>query len=122
MEHYESTFTKFFQAYYLPEKFGYDKRRAHLASLVISGQINRESALAELKLPLYDDQDLKNDMNYWLKKLGVTQIEFDEIMKQKPKFYYDYPNNEKRVALINKLLGIAAKVRRFILNFGKVKS
>ena len=69
-KHFESIFTKFFQAHYLPAKFGYDKRLAHLASLVTSGQMTREEAKGELQKPLYDIQGLEEDCAYWVKKLA----------------------------------------------------
>ena len=72
-KHYESAFTKFLQAYYLPEKFGYDKRLAHLSSLVVSGQMTKAEVQAELQLLIYDLQELKEDRIYWIKKMGLTQ-------------------------------------------------
>ena len=114
-KHYESNFTKFFQAYYLPQKFGYDKRKAHLASLVISGQMNRKDAINELAEPIYNEKDFEEDMNYWIKKLGVSHNEFFDIMNQPPKFYYDYPNDEKRVEFINSILSLVASVKRIFV-------
>lgn len=48
-KHCESVFTAWFQNYYLYEKFGIDKRKAHLSSLINSGQMTREEALASLE-------------------------------------------------------------------------
>ena len=79
-KHYESIFTKFYQAYILPEKFHIDKRKAHLSTLICSGQITKEEALAELEMPLYDPKELEADKEYVLKKLGLSQEEFDAIM------------------------------------------
>ena len=114
-KHYESTFTKFFQAHYLPEKFGYDKRKAHLASLVVSNQMKRQEAIEELKLPLYDPVELEQDRIYWCKKLDIDLDEFHRVMKEKPKFYSDYPNNSKRNALLRKYLKFAAKFYRLVV-------
>jgi aminotransferase len=94
-KHYESVFTKFFQANYLPIKFGYDKRKAHLASLIASGQISRCDAIVELKMPLYDVNELNEDRIFWIKKLGLTVIDYERIMSETPKSYADYPNNER---------------------------
>jgi aminotransferase len=118
-KHYESTFTKFFQAHYLPEKFGYDKRRAHLASLVLSRQISRDDALSELQEPLYHADELETDKRYWLKKLGISSHEFNEVMHQEPKFYSNYPNNEKRTEVVKKLIKIVARLRRIFLGIIK---
>ena len=92
-KHYESVWTRFYQGYYLPKKFGYDKRRAHLSTLVISGQISREEALSEMEKPLYDEDLLRNDMEYVLKKFNLTNDEFDSLVKAPPKQHYDYPNH-----------------------------
>lgn len=83
-KHYESTFTKFFQAYYLPVKFGFDKRRAHLSSLIVSGQMTREDALTEMQIPLYDPILLKQDIDYVTKKLGFNEKEWNVIMETPP--------------------------------------
>ncbi|MBC5991617.1 N-acetyl sugar amidotransferase [Pontibacter cellulosilyticus] len=79
-KHYESIFTKFYQAYILPSKFNIDKRRAHLSSLICSGQITRQEALKELERPLYSEQELAADKEYVLKKLGLSEEEFENIM------------------------------------------
>lgn len=81
-KHYESIYTRFIQGYILPERFGYDKRRAHLASLVLAGQKTREEALEILRTPTYASQDmLEQDRIFVLKKLGLSEAEFDAIMK-----------------------------------------
>ena len=83
-KHYESKFTKFFQAYYLPTKFGYDKRKAHLSNLIVSGQLTKQEALKELNEPLYSKVDLNEDLDYVTRKLGISTEEWELIMK-KPK-------------------------------------
>lgn len=93
-KHYESTFTKFYQAYVLPEKFGYDKRKVHLSALIRNNEITREDALKELEKPAYNPDELKIDKAYVLKKLGFTEAEFDSMMKDKPKHHLDYPSDE----------------------------
>ena len=94
-KHYESRFTKFFQGYYLPTKFGYDKRRAHLSSLVASGTLTRDEALAELEKPLYPPEELREDKAFILKKLGLTPEEWERLMALPNKSYADYPNYER---------------------------
>jgi len=79
-KHYESIFTRFYQAYILPRKFNIDKRKAHLSNLICSGQITREDALKEMQKEPYTEEDLKRDKEYVLKKLGLTNDEFEEIM------------------------------------------
>lgn len=110
-KHYESRFTKFFQSYYLPTKFGYDKRRAHLASLVVSGEMTRDAALEELKLPSFYPDDAREDKLFVAKKLGVSESEFEAILAGPCKTYLDYPSNAERIEL---LLRIKSKIISWI--------
>jgi len=112
-KHYESRFTKFFQAHYLPSKFNFDKRKAHLSSLIVSGQITREQALIELKEPLYNKVELQNDIDFFIKKLGITLEEYNEIMETPPRFYYQYANSEK---LINRIRKVYHPIKYFLKN------
>jgi N-acetyl sugar amidotransferase len=91
-KHFESIFTRFYQAYILPVKFHIDKRKAHLASLICSGQMTREEALEELKKPIYDADKLIEDKEYVVKKLGMTEQEFDAYMQEPAKSHLDYPS------------------------------
>ena len=75
-KHYESVFTRFYQGYILPEKFGVDKRKAHLSNLIFSGQLTREAALEELKTPIYPAAQLELDFPFVLKKLGFSEQAF----------------------------------------------
>jgi N-acetyl sugar amidotransferase len=93
-KHHESKFTRFFQTYWLPKKFGYDKRKAHLSSLIVSKQISRNVALKELKIAHYSEEELIEDKNYIAKKLGISIKDFDVIMSQPNKSYTDYPNSD----------------------------
>lgn len=93
-KHYESTFTKFYQAYVLPVKFGYDKRKVHLSALIRNGELTREEGLKEIAKPAYDPDELRIDQEYVLKKLGFSQSEFEQIMASPPKSHLDYPSDE----------------------------
>jgi N-acetyl sugar amidotransferase len=95
-KHYESRWTRFFQAYYLPTKFGYDKRKAHLASLIVAGEITRAEALREIERPLYTENELAEDKAFVAKKLGISVAELDELVAQPPRHYTELPNNEAR--------------------------
>ena len=79
-KHHESVFTKFFQSYILPVKFHIDKRKAHLSTLICSGQITRGQALLELEKPVLSPAETETDKEYVLKKLGLTTTDFEEIM------------------------------------------
>jgi len=102
-KHGESVFTKFFQNYWLPFKYNFDKRRPHLSSLIVAGQISREDALKELDKPLYDERELQSDKEYVAKKLGVSNIEFEEIMNAPIHSYKDYDNMESKYLLVKRI-------------------
>ena len=89
-KHYESVWTRFYQGYILPTKFNIDKRKAHLSDLIFGGQITREEALEELKKPIYDPTQFKIDYDFVLKKLGLTEDEFNAIMQAPPRSHYDF--------------------------------
>ena len=108
-KHYESVFTKFFQSYYLPVKFGYDKRKAHLASLVVSGQITRDDALEELETPPFDPVEVRQELEYFSKKIGISMDEFATILEKEPKSYADYPNGE---GLFDRLRALKRRLQR----------
>ncbi|MBS1635471.1 MAG: N-acetyl sugar amidotransferase [Bacteroidetes bacterium] len=94
-KHYESIFTKFYQAYILPTKFHVDKRKAHLSTLICSGQITKSEAKLELQKPLYDPQDLVQEKEYVLKKLGLSETEFDKIMASPPRKHTDFKTQQR---------------------------
>jgi len=92
-KHHESRFTKFFQSWYLPVKFGFDKRKAHLSSMINSEQITREEALAELSKAPFDATTLNEDKRFLAKKLGISLDEFGRILAQPVRTWQDYPSN-----------------------------
>jgi N-acetyl sugar amidotransferase len=94
-KHYESFYTRFYQSYILPVKFGYDKRRMHYSSLIVAGQITREEALRVMEQPPYDPETIERDIEYFLEKMEITREEFDEIMARPKKSFWDYPSDEK---------------------------
>jgi len=92
-KHYENIFTRFYQGYILFKKFGVDKRKSHLSTLICSGQITREAALEEIKLNPYPTEELlQEDREYLIKKLGISETIFEEIMKMPVKKHTDYPS------------------------------
>jgi N-acetyl sugar amidotransferase len=91
-KHYESVYTKFYQGWILPHKFGYDKRRMHLSSLICCGQLMRDRALVEISAPAYPPELVEPDKAFVAKKLGVSVQEFDAVMALPKKRYSDYPN------------------------------
>jgi len=93
-KHYESVFTRFFQAYYLPTKFGFDKRKAHLSSLIVSGQMTRDEALAEMNKPTAPHDLMQRDKGFIAKKMGISLEEFERIIALPPLTYKDFASNE----------------------------
>jgi hypothetical protein len=92
-KHHESLYTKFFQNFILPRKFGYDKRRAHLSTLVCSGQMSRQQAVDAMEMQTYPDGELVVDREYVIKKLKITESVFDELMRRPVRKHLDYPSN-----------------------------
>lgn len=89
-KHYESIFTRFYQGYILPTKFGIDKRKAHLSDLIFSGQISREDALCELQKPICDIDQIKQDREFVIKKFGLSESEFNNLMCELPRPHTDF--------------------------------
>lgn len=102
-KHLENIFTAFVQLYWLPKKFGVDKRSSHLSSMIVSGQITREQALNEINKPLYDDVQMKEYVDYIIRQIGITSHEFNNIMQSKPHQHTDY-KTELLAPMIRKLL------------------
>ena len=93
-KHGESIFTRFFQGYILPRKFSIDKRRAHLSTLIASGQITREQALKEMaKEPYPSEELLREDLKTIITKIGISEEEFNTIMETAPRRHSDFPSN-----------------------------
>lgn len=113
-KHYESVFTRYFQGYYLPMKFGFDKRIAHYSSLILSDQMTREEALGLMESENYPDDLRKQDHEFIAKKLGVSVDELERIYAQPPRDYSEYPNAKKQWDLAMTLVRIPVKVLRAV--------
>ncbi|MFK3679837.1 N-acetyl sugar amidotransferase [Microbacterium sp. NPDC090218] len=109
-KHYESVFTRYFQGYYLPHKFGFDKRLAHYSSLIVSHQLTRDEALVLMETENYPEDLRKQDHEFIAKKLGVTTDELERIFAQPPVDYTAYPNSEKYWKLVLTVAWIPAAV------------
>lgn len=109
-KHGESLFTKLFQNYYLPKKFGYDKRRPHFSSLIVSGQLTREEALEKIEEPLYQPDELENDIVYFCKKLRITRNEFDKLIDQPNRYYTEFANWDSRHQFLKRTQKIIEKI------------
>lgn len=125
-KHHESRWTRFFQNYFLPHRFGYDKRKAHLSSRIVSGELTRKQAVSALSEPLYQPEDLKNDLDYIIRKLDMDPAEFNAVLSAPLRCYTDYPNGEVRVAALKRGIKVAKALRRTLnlapAAFRKVRS
>lgn len=113
-KHFESVFTRFYQGYLLPRKFGYDKRKAHLSALIASNQITRHEAKLELEKETYPFELMLQDKEYVCKKLGMSTSDFNEMMHQPPRKHTDYPSRawlfrDDKFGLLKKAKNIATK-------------
>ncbi|MBN9606103.1 MAG: N-acetyl sugar amidotransferase [Actinomycetales bacterium] len=102
-KHYESVFTRYFQGYYLPHKFGFDKRLAHYSSLILSGQLTRDEALELMASTNYPEDLRRQDHDFIAKKLGITVEDLEEIESRPPVSYTAYPNHDKLWKRIRRL-------------------
>jgi N-acetyl sugar amidotransferase len=99
-KHYESRYTRFIQSYYLFKKFGIDYRRAHLSTDICNERCGRAEALAILTDKPYDPATLEQEKEYIAKKLGVCKNEFEHILNLPPKWYWDYPNDDRKLGIL----------------------
>lgn len=115
-KHFESRFTKFFQSYYLPKKFGYEKKRAHISSLIVGGEITREEGLREMADDsVYPESKMLEDRDYILKKLDISLEEWDQIMAVPTKTEDDYKNSKRLKQICRNIkngIGIRWMVRK----------
>lgn len=102
-KHGESIFTKFFQNYFLPLRFGYDKRKLHYSSRILAGDITRESALKLMNEPLYEEDELEADIEYFCKKLKISKKELEEFINMPLHYYWEYKNWDFLIALFQKV-------------------
>jgi len=112
-KHYESVFTRFYQGYLLPQKFGVDKRRLHLSILVATGQMEREEALSRLQEPPYpSSRELEQDKQYFLKKMGWTADQLESYVARGERPHTDYPSEKPRWDYLESVYRRFARGRR----------
>ena len=102
-KHHESRFTKFVQSYLLPRKFDLDYRKATLSSQICAGEITRAKAIEVLKAPLCNDLDIEKEKIFIAKKLSITKEELNTIIDLPGKYYFEYPNDDKRLNFVYKV-------------------
>lgn len=99
-KHYENLYTRFIQSFYLYEKFEIDYRRATLSCEICTGRTDRAAALEELKSKPFDPHKIEEQKQYVAKKLGISNDELDRIINLPAKWYWDYPNDDKKLSVI----------------------
>lgn len=104
-KHFESRFTRFYEGYWLPKKFGFDTRRVQWSSLILTKQMTREEALEGLKRPAFDDQTIAQDFEYVATKLGISTDELRGYMAAPNKTYRDYASQRR-------IFSVGARVMR----------
>ena len=103
-KHFESRFTKFYEGYWLPKRFGFDTRRVQYSSLILTKQMTRTEALKKLVNPAYDPLTIDDEFNYIATKLGISPIELMQYLTMPKKFYWDYKNQKSIFRLGAKVL------------------
>ena len=114
-KHFESRFTRFYEGYWLPTRFGYDTRRVQFSSLILTGQMTREEALKKLEQPAYDPATIADEFEYVANKLGITVEELRHYHTMPRKTYRDYANQEwlfNLGAKTLKMLGVERAIKR----------
>ncbi|WP_343042595.1 N-acetyl sugar amidotransferase [Nitrincola alkalisediminis] len=104
-KHHESRFTRFYEDYWLPRRFGFEKRRAHFSSLIMTGQMTREDALDRISRPEMDEHFLEQEFEYVAHKLGLSVDELQALFDMPKKTYRDYKNKRW-------LIGVGANALR----------
>ncbi|MBD2785776.1 N-acetyl sugar amidotransferase [Xenorhabdus sp. DI] len=104
-KHHESRFTRFYEDYWLPRRFGYHKRRAHFSSLISTGQMTREEALERISHPEMDEHFLKQEFEFVAHKLDLTVDELQNLFELPKKTYRDYRNKRW-------IIGLGANIMR----------
>lgn len=114
-KHHESRFTRFYEDYWMPKKFGYEKRRAHFSSLIMTGQMTRDEALKRISKPELDEQFHKHEFEYVANKLGLSVEELREVFNGENKTYSDYHNKRFLIGIgsnLMKALGLEKRLFR----------
>ena len=112
-KHHESRFTRFYEDYWLPRRFGYEKRRAHFSSLIMTGQMTREQALERLLKPEMDEHFLEQEFEYIAHKLGISVDDLKELFSIPKKTYKDYKNKRWLISLGTNILRTLGLEKRY---------
>lgn len=111
-KHHESRFTRFYEDYWMPRKFGFHKRRAHFSSLIMTGQMTRKEALERISQPELSEEMLKNEFKYVASHLGIAPDELQELFEGENKTYKDYKNKRWVLGLGERILSLLGLEKR----------
>jgi hypothetical protein len=114
-KHFESRFTRFYEGYWLPSRFGFDTRKVQFSSLILTGQMTREDALERLALPALSEEEARQEFEYIATKLGITTEELQSYHDMPLKSHRDYPNQQRMFDLganAMKWLGLERAIKR----------
>lgn len=112
--HHENIFTKFAIAYWMPKKFGIDKRIITYSAQILSEEITRSEALEKIKQTPYEPDAMERDKEYVIKKLDLSMNEFNNIWRGANKYYFNYPSY---MPLFNMYLKLFKPVNKYLLSF-----
>ena len=114
-KHFESRFTKFYEGYWLPQRFGFDTRKIQFSSLILTKQMSRDEAIEKLKIPSFNIETIDEEFKYIATKLGISSEKLREYFNLPKKFYWDYKNQQNLFnigAKILKILGVEKSIKR----------
>jgi hypothetical protein len=114
-KHHESRFTRFYEDFWLPRKFGFEKRRAHFSSLILTGQMTRDEAMLRISKPELSEEFLQKEFDYVADKLDISRVDLQLIFDGKNKTFHSYKNKIKLIgfgAHLMKKLGLEKRLFR----------
>ncbi len=111
-KHHESRFTRFYEDYWMPRKFGYEKRRAHFSSLIMTGQMSREEAVQRIAKPELEEQFLQSEFEYVANKLDLTVDQLQEIFEGENKTFHSYRNKRFLIGIGSRVMSALGLERR----------
>lgn len=108
-KHFEDRFTRWYEGFYLINKFGFDKRKCYLSNLILTGEINREDALNQLSIPPYSQELIMEDTIFIAEKLGLTQKQLITYVENENKSFEDFKNSFRFISFCTKVLRLVGK-------------
>lgn len=112
-KHHESRFTRFYEDYWLPRRFGFEKRRAHFSSLIMTGQMTRAEAMDRISRPEMDEHFLTQEFGYVANKLGLSEDELQRLFDQPKRTFRDYKNKRSLILFGANLLRLLGLEKRY---------